>query len=106
MLVDPSYKDYREDPGGDRSRLLVADWAPAEGEGEGDKILFLFDGGALARDEFDAICLDAVELVGYQFYDIAQIHNLTIGRLARRLVHGHAGCLDGTTRYLENGERF
>ncbi|WP_190866054.1 NUDIX domain-containing protein [Actinomadura sp. RB99] len=128
MLVDPSYKDYREVPGGyvehgetpyqaavreiaeeldirpEIGRLLVADWAPAEGEG--DKILFLFDGGVLARDELDAIRLDAVELVGYRFYDIAQIHDLTIGRLARRLVHGHAAHLDGTTRYLEHGERL
>lgn len=90
--LDPSYKDDREVPSGcvehgetpyqaavrevaeelgihpEIGRLLVADWAPAEAEG--DKILFLFDGGVLARDELDAIRLD------------------------------------GTTRYLENGERI
>lgn len=127
MLVDPSYKDYRDIPGGylehgetprqaaEREvaeelgihpkigRLLVADWAP--NEAEGDKVLFLFDGGTLATDQLNAIRPDPSELVGYHFHDIAQIHDLTIPRLARRLVHAHAAHRDGGTRYLEHGER-
>ncbi|WP_242909341.1 NUDIX domain-containing protein [Actinomadura terrae] len=127
MLVDPSYKDYRDIPGGyvehDETphqaavrevaeelgirprigRLLAADWAP--NAAEGDKILFLFDGGRLTADQLDAVRLDPGELVGYRFHDIARIHDLTIPRLARRLVHAHAAHRDGTTRYLEHGER-
>ncbi|MWA02733.1 NUDIX domain-containing protein [Actinomadura sp. LD22] len=127
MLVDPSYKDYRDIPGGyvedgetprqaaarevaeelgispPIGRLLVADWAP--NDTEGDKILFLFDGGTLTTDHLNAIRLDPVELVGYHFHDIIQIHDLTIPRLARRLVHAHAAHHDATTRYLEHGEQ-
>lgn len=126
MLVDPSYKDYRDIPGGyvergetprqaaerevaeelgihpEIGRLLVADWAPDDAEG--DKILLLFDGGALTARQLNAIRLDPNELVGYRFHDIAQIHDLTIPRLARRLLHAHAARRDGTTRYLEHGE--
>ncbi|WP_067453759.1 NUDIX domain-containing protein [Actinomadura macra] len=126
MLVDPSYKDYRDVPGGylergetprqaaerevaeelgihpELGRLLVADWAPSEAEG--DKVLFLFDGGTLTKDHLDGIRLDPGELVGFQFHDIAHVHDLTISRLARRLVHAHAAHLDGSTRYLEHGE--
>ncbi|GAA2258303.1 NUDIX hydrolase [Actinomadura luteofluorescens] len=126
MLVDPSYKDYRDIPGGyvehgetprqaaerevaeelgihpEIGRLLVTDWAP--NEAEGDKVLFLFDGGALTTDQLTVIRLNPGELVGCNFYDIAQIHALTIPRLARRLVHAHAAHCDDSTRYLEHGE--
>ncbi|MEW2354605.1 NUDIX hydrolase [Spirillospora sp. NPDC029432] len=127
MLVEPSYRDYREIPGGiiERGetpreaaarevqeelgispaigRLLVADWAPEQPEG--DKVLFVFDGGTLTGDQLAAIELDPGELVGYAFHDIGRVHELTIDRLARRIVHGHAAWLDGGTRYLEHGER-
>ncbi|QXJ23129.1 NUDIX hydrolase [Actinomadura graeca] len=128
MLVEPSYKDYRDIPGGyvergetpyqaakrevaeelcirpEIGRLLVADWAP--NPAEGDKVLFLFDGGVLTTEQLDALRLEPGELVGCQFHDIAQIHDLTIPRLARRLLHAHAARSDGSTRYLEHGERI
>jgi ADP-ribose pyrophosphatase YjhB (NUDIX family) len=98
MLVVPSYKDYRDIPGGylqpgetptqaaaretreelgispTIGRLLVVDWAP--NQTEGDKLLFVFDGGVLSSEH----------------------------RLARRIVHGHAARQGGTSRYLEHGQ--
>lgn len=126
LLVVPSYKSYRDIPGGyvehgetpreaatrevqeelgitpPIGRLIVADWAP--NQTEGDKLLFIFDGGALSSDYLAKIRLDPEEIAGYDFHDIADIDELTIARLARRIVHGKAARLDGTTRYLEHGE--
>lgn len=126
LLVVPSYKDYRDIPGGyvehgetpkqaairevqeelaitpPIGRLIVADWAP--NQTEGDKLLFIFDGGPLAQEHLSRIRLDPEELSGYDFHDIANIHQLTITRLARRIIHGQAARHDGTTHYLEHGE--
>lgn len=126
LLVVPSYKDYRDIPGGyiehgetpkeaaarevqeelgitpPIGRLLVADWAP--NQTEGDKLLFIFDGGILAAEHRDKIQLAPDEIAAYEFHDVAQIHELTIARLARRIVHGHAARGDGSTRYLEHGQ--
>jgi 8-oxo-dGTP diphosphatase len=129
LLVVPSYKDYRDIPGGyvehgetpreaairevheelaitpPIGRLIVADWAP--NQTEGDKLLFIFDGGKLTTDYLNRIRLDPEEVTSYHFHDIADIadiNELTIARLARRIIHGQAARQDGTTRYLEHGE--
>lgn len=126
LLVVPSYKNYRDIPGGyieegetpretaarevreelgiapPIGRLLVTDWAPDQTEG--DKLLFLFDGGVLAPEHLDKIQLDPAEIAAYEFHDVAQLDELTITRLARRITHGHAARRDGSTRYLEHGQ--
>ncbi|WUI04263.1 NUDIX hydrolase [Spirillospora sp. NBC_00431] len=126
MLVDPTYKDYFDVPGGyiehgetpyqaavrevaeelgirpEIGRLLAVDWATTKDEG--DEILFLFDGGTLTPDQLSAIRIDTDELNDHHFHDIAQIYDLTIPSLARCLVHAHAAHCDGTVRYLEHGE--
>ena len=126
LLVVPSYKDYRDIPGGylehgetpteaaarevreelgispPIGRLLVTDWAP--NQTEGDKLLFLFDGGILGPDYLEKIQLDPAEIARYEFHDVAQIHELTIARLARRITHAQAARQDGSTRYLEHGQ--
>jgi ADP-ribose pyrophosphatase YjhB (NUDIX family) len=126
LLVIPSYKDYRDIPGGyvehgetpreaaireveeelaitpPIGRLIVADWAP--NQTEGDKLLFIFDGGTLTDEYLSRIRLDPKELTSYDFHNIADISELTIARLARRIIHGQAARQDGTTRYLEHGE--
>lgn len=126
MLVEPSYKDYRDIPGGyiqhgetpaqaaareireelgitpPIGRLLVTDWAPSQAEG--DKLLFVFDGGVLSSEYRAGIHLAPDELTAYAFHDVTCVHELTITRLARRIIHGHAAHHDGTSRYLEYGQ--
>jgi 8-oxo-dGTP diphosphatase len=83
-------------------RLLVTDWAP--NHEEGDKLLFIFDGGILSGTDRESIRLAPGELTAYAFHEVARAHELTISRLARRVTHGHAAHHDGTTRYLEHGQ--
>lgn len=125
LLIVPSYKDYRDIPGGyvevgetphqaamrevkeelgiapPIGRLLVTDWAP--NDAEGDKLLFVFDGGVLTQEYIDKIQPDPAEVATIEFHNVANIHDLTITRLARRVVQGQAARADGTSRYLEYG---
>ncbi|MFI9585072.1 NUDIX domain-containing protein [Streptomyces sp. NPDC052236] len=125
LLVEPSYKEYRDIPGGyvERGesprqacvrevheelgikprigRLLVVDWAP--NPGEGDKVLYLFDGGRLTADECRHISLQANELRGYAFHDAGELPELTIPRLVRRITAGIEARANGVTAYLEQG---
>ncbi|MFJ3636216.1 MULTISPECIES: NUDIX domain-containing protein [Streptomyces] len=126
LLVEPSYKDYLDIPGGyveegesprqacvrevqeelgiapHIGRLLVVDWAP--NPGEGDKVLYLFDGGRLSADDCRQIVLQADELRGYDFHEADQVPDLTISRLARRIAAGVQARANGLTSYLEHGE--
>ncbi|MEV0415965.1 NUDIX hydrolase [Streptomyces sp. NPDC050448] len=126
LLVEPSYKDYRDIPGGyveegesprqacarevqeelgiapHIGRLLVVDWAP--NPGEGDKVLYLFDGGRLSAGDRRQIALQADEIRGYDFHDADRVPELTIPRLARRIAAGIEARVNGLTAYLEHGE--
>ncbi|MFC7217634.1 NUDIX domain-containing protein [Streptomyces polyrhachis] len=126
LLVEPSYKDYREIPGGYVEQgesplqacvrevheelgikppigpLLVVDWAPHPREG--DKILYLFDGGRLSTDHRQRITLQADELRSYDFHPTDQLPTLTIPRLARRITAATHARANGVTLYLEHGE--
>ncbi|MER5849323.1 NUDIX hydrolase [Streptomyces sp. NPDC002012] len=125
LLVDPSYKDYLDIPGGyveqgesplqacvrevheelgikpRIGRLLVVDWAPSPGEG--DKVLYLFDGGRLGPDECRRIELQADELRGFAFHAPGALPELTIPRLVRRIAAGVEALATGVTAYLEHG---
>jgi 8-oxo-dGTP diphosphatase len=126
MLVRPSYKEYLEIPGGyvepgetpyeacvrevkeelgiepPIGRLLVADWAPQSTEG--DKILFIFDGGRLSADELSRIKLDPTELLSYGFHHGDELQQVLISRLAHRLRHAVRAHFEGMTIYLERGQ--
>ncbi len=107
LLVQPTYKPHWEVPGGyvepgespaaacvrevreelgidmDLGQLLVVDWAP--NPGEGDKLLFLFDGGDLHPEQEAGIVLDPAELSACAFTDRERFDELLIPRLTRRL---------------------
>ncbi|MFH8219725.1 NUDIX domain-containing protein [Streptomyces sp. NPDC018057] len=126
LLVEPSYKDYRDIPGGyveegesprqacvrevqeelgiapHIGRLLAVDWAP--NQGEGDKVLYLFDGGRLSVEHLEQIALQAEELRGYDFHNPDQVPRLTIPRLARRIAAAIQARANGLTAYLEHGQ--
>lgn len=127
LLLRPSYKAGWEIPGGyvragetpyraavrevgeelgivpPVGSLLVVDWAPHPVEG--DKVLFVFDGGVLGREFVERIVPDPGEVSGYAFRSLAEVEQLLIPRLARRVIAAVAARAVGETVYLEHGER-
>ncbi|MFI6708497.1 NUDIX domain-containing protein [Nonomuraea sp. NPDC050478] len=125
LLVRPTYKAYLDIPGGfvepgetpyeacvrevgeelgiqpAIGRLLVADWAPLPQEG--DKVLFVFDGGILDDEVIKQIRFVDNELSAYEFRRVDELDGLMIERLARRLKAAATARKQGKTVYLEHG---
>jgi 8-oxo-dGTP diphosphatase len=123
LMVQPTYKEPLELPGGyvefDESPveaclrevreelgigialggLLVVDWAPAPREGE--KILFIFDGGQLSAGQEADIKLRESEVSSWGYYPLPSIEARTPARLSRRI---RQAAQADSPRYLENGE--
>jgi 8-oxo-dGTP diphosphatase len=121
LLVKPTYKDGWDIPGGyvepgespkqaaareieeelgltpPIGRLLVVDWAPHPDEG--DKLLFIFDGGALGEDTGDLV-VEKDEIDRVEFVDLATAGGRMPSRLLERLRSAEAA---GTDPYLEYG---
>ena len=83
-------------------RMLVVDWAPHPDEG--DKILFVLDGGQLAPEYIAKIQLDPAEITEYAYHDPQLIGQLVIPRLARRVSAACQARAVGELVYLERGE--
>lgn len=81
--------------------LLVVDWAP--NAGEGDKMLFIFDGGELAPDQEASIRLQSAELSEYAFTDPERFDEVLIPRLSRRLRLAIDAHRHGRPIYAEHG---
>ncbi|MFI8501012.1 NUDIX domain-containing protein [Streptomyces sp. NPDC085524] len=127
LMVEPIYKNYWDIPGGyvetgesplstarreveeelgiapPLGRLLVVDWAPSADEG--DKVLYLFDGGQLSPEVLAQIELQADELKSYAFVEPDEISERTIPRLARRILAAGKARQEGTQIYLEHGQQ-
>jgi 8-oxo-dGTP diphosphatase len=125
LLVKPTYKDGWDIPGGyvepgetpteacarevreelgldcEPGSPLVVDWAPSETEG--DKILFVFDGGALGDSLLDDVrlCAEEIETAGFHATDDFDV--LMPARLARRLKAAVVAREAGHFSYLEHG---
>jgi len=125
LLVRPHYKTHWDIPGGyvepgeapraaatreiteelgirvEVGELLCVDWAPHPDEG--DKLLFIFDGGQLRAEQVDQIRFVDGEITEYRFATSDEIDELTIPRLARRLRAAIEAQATQCTVYLENG---
>jgi len=125
LLVKPTYKDGWDIPGGyvepgespasafarelseevglhrQPGRLLIADWAPHPDEG--DKMLFIFDGGVL--DDLMHITPDGDEIAEARFYRPDEIKGLMPERLWRRILTALSN-FDGGDVYAERGRRL
>lgn len=128
LLVHPTYKEGWDLPGGylmpgetptsalrrefleelganlPIGELLVVDWAPSAGEG--DKVLFVFDGGELTGRQRAAIRVDGVEIDQYAYHHRSALDRLLIPRLARRVHVAIEAKARGESVYLEHGVRL
>jgi 8-oxo-dGTP pyrophosphatase MutT (NUDIX family) len=125
LLVRPVYKPHWDIPGGYvepgesplqacrrevREELgieppigspLVIDWAPAEGEG--DKLLFVFNGGTVSKGDLDRISLAADELSDWRFVAADDLDAHFNGRLSRRIRTALIAHARGVPAYAEHG---
>lgn len=125
LLVRPSYKPKWEIPGGyietgespltacrrevkeelgispAIGALLVVDWAPSANEG--DKVLYVFDGGELSTEARAALTVAPDELLAAEFHPTENLAQLLIPRLARRVERAIQARTQATPLYLEHG---
>ena len=95
-------RELREELSIDRQpeRLLVVDWAL--NDGEGDKILYVFDCGEVG--DVTRFKLADREVDHWEWVPIGCISDYAIPRLTRRLAQAYEAHRAGTSLYLEHGE--
>jgi 8-oxo-dGTP diphosphatase len=126
LLVEPTYKDYWEIPGGtveaDESpyaavvreleeelglslrpgRLLVTDWVPPR-PGRTEGLMLLYDGGILTPEHTERIRLPPDELRSWAWCTEREAGVRLPGLLARRIRAAVQARNEGTAVYLEDG---
>ncbi|WP_410875178.1 NUDIX domain-containing protein [Nocardia sp. A7] len=128
LMVRPTYKEYWDIPGGyvepgespknacarevqeeiglsvDELLLAAVDWAP--NDKEGDKLLFLFISPELNGIDAANLKFPDQELSEARYVSLAELHNFTIPRLAKRLAATVEALISSEVPiYLENGIR-
>lgn len=127
MMVEPTYKDFWDIPGGHvepgespaeacarevfeelgiRPRigaLLVVDWAMSVKRGP--TVRFVFDGGRLSAEKLRDIRLEDGELHRYEYVVRSDIAGRTIDRLVLRIGAALDAKRTGMPVYLERGLR-
>src|SRR3954467_15362490 len=125
LMVRPTYKDGWDIPGGyvepDESpaqaaarelaeelnlhrvpgRLLVVDWAPHPAEG--DKLLFVFDGGSITSSEVAVLSPDGDEIAEARYWSTEDLDELGPKRLVDRLRLALIALDSGQALYAERG---
>ncbi|MEU8391257.1 NUDIX hydrolase [Micromonospora sp. NPDC048843] len=128
LLVRPSYKNHWDIPGGyvepgESPRaacireiqeelgltpavgpMLVVDWAPAEHEG--DKLLFIFDGGSLGAEQERDIRFADGELTEWRYVSAGSLEQHGPPRLVRRIRTAIAARSNGVSTYAEHGSEI
>jgi ADP-ribose pyrophosphatase YjhB (NUDIX family) len=126
LMVRPTYKGYWDIPGGyvepgesprdackrelleelgislAVGRLVAVDWAPHPAEG--DKLLFIFAGDRVTREDIERFVLQPDEIAEIQFVPLPDIRNFTIDRLAKRITSAAASIGGSDAIYLEHGD--
>lgn len=126
LLLRPTYKNHWDIPGGyvepgesplaacrreiqeelgltpPIGQLLVVDWAPADNEG--DKILYIFDGGTLTTEDLDRAWFLDGEIAEHRHIDPADLDQFTPARLTKRLRTALIAKKDRRTVYAEHGQ--
>jgi len=80
--------------------LLAVDWAPSPSEG--DKVLFIFQGGAIESES--QLQLPEAELSEVRYFERTQLARVLHERLTRRVTAAMNAKADEATRYLEHGK--
>ena len=126
LIVEPSYKDNWEIPGGsvekdespraachreafeelgirvDIGRLLCLEWQGPEPE-RTESLMFIYDGGLFA--DSSQITLPSDELLSYRFVDSSDFDDYLLPRLSRRLRAALSALESGIVVELEHGTR-
>ncbi|WP_344172078.1 NUDIX hydrolase [Pilimelia columellifera] len=126
LIVEPTYKDYWEIPGGavdadeapldtaareikeelgllvQPGRLLAVDWVPPRG-GRTEGMMFVFDGGQLTTEQLSGIELAVDELRSWAWCYPVQAAQRLSPLLARRAAAALQASASSSTVYLENG---
>lgn len=126
LLVEPSYKDYWEVPGGAVEAgespgaaavrevgeelgldlpvggVLVVDWVPPRPD-RTEGLIVVFDGGTLTDADTAGIHLPADELRGWAWCTLAEAAEWLSPLLARRVSAAVTARDTGQVAYLENG---
>ncbi len=77
------------------------DWSPSRNEG--DKVLFIFDGGVIDEDGHAQLELESAELSDVRYFDRAERAAVLNERLTRRVSAALDAKADQHSRYLEHG---